>query len=171
MPSCLLPATSELKGSQHSHPPNKSSRVFVYTREVDTWSIAYLHCSPGFNSSSNPYYNLTQLSTPSPSTPELYNPEAGLYVIKKEPSDPSERPCFTPQRRTVNPKSLVKKIRDSEGKRGVGCVLCGKRLLGGSADGARHVNVHLNGEGWEANSRGIYYSHKKAHGKKLSIMK
>ena len=104
-----------------------------------------------------------QLSSPSLSTPDLYNPKAGLDLIKKEPIDPSEMPCTTPQGRTVNPKSLVKKIpRDSDGKKRVECVVCGKRLLGGSADGERHVvNVHLNGEGWEANNRGIYYSHKK----------
>ena len=104
-----------------------------------------------------------QLSSPSLSTPDLYNPKAGLDLIKKEPIDPSDKPCTTPQGRTVNPKSLVKKIpRDSDGKKRVECVVCGKRLLGGSADGERHVvNVHLNGEGWEANNRGIYYSHKK----------
>ena len=106
---------------------------------------------------------LNQLSTPSVLTPDL---------IKKEPSDPSEKPCTTPQSRSIDPKSHVKKIRDSEGKKWVECLICGKRLLGGSADGVRHVvNVHLKGEGWEANNRGIYYSHKKVGGKKLSTEK
>jgi len=113
-----------------------------------------------------------KLSTPSLSTSDLNNPEAGLNLIKKEPSDPSEKPCTTPQSRSIDPKSHVKKVRDSEGKNWVECDLCGKRLSGGSADGARHVvRVHLEGEGWEANNRGIYYSRKEGHGEKLSTNK
>jgi len=116
-----------------------------------------------------------QASTPAPTSidlKQLSTPVSTPDLIKKEPFDPSEKPCTTPQSRSIDPKSHVKKMRDSEGKTGVECLLCGKRLLGGSADGARHVvNVHLKGEGWEANNRGIYYSHKKVGGKKLSTEK
>jgi len=115
-----------------------------------------------------------QAATPPPTSiglnhcPSVLTPD----LIKKEPSDPSEKHCTTPQSQSIDPKSHVKKIRDSEGKKWVECLLCGKILLGGSADGARHVvNVHLKGEGWEANNRGIYYSRKKVGGKKLSTEK
>ena len=114
--------------------------------------------------------DLNQMSTPSLSTSDLNNPEAGLGVIKKEPSDPSEQPCATPQSiNSVDPKSLVRKAQDSD-KRAVICVLCGKKIKGGNAEGTRHVvDVHLKHEGWEANNRGVYYSHKKEKSKEKEI--
>ena len=110
------------------------------------------------------------MSTPSLSTSDLNNPEAGLGVIKKEPSDPSEQPCATPQSiNSVDLKSLVRKAQDSD-KRAVICVLCGKKIKGGNAEGVRHVvDVHLKHEGWEANNRGVYYSHKKEKSKEKEI--
>ena len=110
--------------------------------------------------------DLNQMSTPSLSTSDLNNPEAGLGVIKKEPSDPSEQPCATPQSiNSVDLKSLVRKAQDSD-KRAVICVLCGKKIKGGNAEGVRHVvDVLLKHEGWEANNRGVYYSHKKEKSK------
>ena len=117
-----------------------------------------------------PTSNDLKLSTPSLSTSDLNNPEAGLGVIKKEPSDPSDQPCATPQSiKTLDPKSLVRKAQDSD-KRAVICDLCGKKIKGGNAEGVRHVvDVHLKHEGWEANNRGVYYSHKKAKSKEKEI--
>ena len=117
-----------------------------------------------------PPTSLNQLSTPSLPTSDLNNPETGLGVIKKEPSDPSDQPCATPQSiKTLDPKSLVRKAQDSD-KRAVICDLCGKKIKGGNAEGVRHVvDVHLKHEGWEANNRGVYYSHKKAKSKEKEI--
>jgi len=117
-----------------------------------------------------PPTSLNQLSTPSIPTSDMNNPEAGHSVIKKEPSDLSEQPCATPQSiKTLDPKSLVRKAQDSD-KRAVICDLCGKKIKGGNAEGVRHVvDVHLKHEGWEANNRGVYYSHKKAKSKEKEI--
>ena len=175
MPSCLLPATSRLKVSHQPHsPPKQAKSGFSSTQEESipgpqlTSTVNQASTLPPIQASTPPpiqastppptSIDLNQLSTPSPSTPDLYNPEAGLDLIKKEPSYPSEKPCSTPQSRTVDPKSLWRKFETLR-LRGGWSVFCAEKIV-------EIVEVHLNGEGWEANNWGIHYSPKKVHGKK-----
>ena len=81
-----------------------------------------------------------KLSTPPQASSVFNNPEADLgEPMKTEPSDPSGVPSITYQSR-----SLVEKIKGSKGRRRVKCLVCGKKLAGGIAEGAKHVeNVHL----------------------------
>ena len=77
-----------------------------------------------------------QLSAPSQSTSVFNN--LG-QPMKTEPSDPSGKPSSIYQSR-----SLVEKIKGSQGRGRVKCLVCGKKLAGGPAEGARHVEkVHL----------------------------
>ena len=80
------------------------------------------------------------MSTPPQETSVFNNPEADLgEPMKTEPSDPSGEPSSTYQSR-----SLVEKIKGSQGRRRVKCLVCGKKLAGGPAEGVKHVeNVHL----------------------------
>ena len=117
----------KIEGLTSTSPPKQAKSGFSSTQEE---SIAGPQLTSTPIQASTPLptpIDLNQLSTPSLSTSDLYNPEAGLDLIKKESSLPSEKPCTTPQSRTFDLKSLVKKIRDSEGKRGVECALCGRR--------------------------------------------
>jgi len=84
--------------------------------------------------------SIDHLSTLPQSTSVFNYPEADLgEPMKTEPSDPSGEPSITYQSR-----SLVEKIKGSQGRRRVKCLVCGKKLMGGTAEGAKHVEkVHL----------------------------
>ena len=114
--NAFLSVASDLKieGLTSTSTPKQAKSGFSSTQEESipgpqlTSTVNQASTLPPIQASTPPptSIDLNQLSTPSPSTPDLYNPEAGLDLIKKEPSYPSEKPCSTPQSRTVDPKSL-----------------------------------------------------------------
>ena len=122
--NAFLSAAGDLtiEGLTSTSPPKQAKSGFSSTQEESipgpqlTSTVNQASTLPPIQASTSPpiqastppptSIDLNQLSTPSPSTPDLYNPEAGLDLIKKEPSYPSEKPCSTPQSRTVDPKSL-----------------------------------------------------------------
>ena len=114
--NAFLSAAGDLtiEGLTSTSPPKQAKSGFSSTQEESipgpqlTSTVNQASTLPPIQASTPPptSNDLNQLSTPSPSTPDLYNPEAGLDLIKKEPSYPSEKPCSTPQSRTVDPKSL-----------------------------------------------------------------
>jgi len=111
-PSCRLPATSRLKGSHQPRPSSKSSQVFRL--HMMSWYLA--HSFP-------PLLSRLQL---------LLQSKLQLLLQPLLTLTNGQLLHHQPLTYTIQ-KLVLKKIRDSEGKRGVECVLCGKRLFGGSA--------------------------------------
>ena len=141
----FLTVASDLKIEGLTSTPPKQTQAGLSSTLEDSisdpqFTFAPTQITPNIQASTPLPTSKDKLSTPPQSTSVFNNPEADLgEPMKTEPSHPSDEPSSTYQSR-----SLVEKIKGSQGRRRVKCLVCGKKLAGGIAEGAKHVeNVHL----------------------------
>jgi len=141
----FLTVASDLKIEGLTSTPPKQTQAGLSSTLEDSisdpqFTFTPTQITPNIQASTPLPTSKDKLSTPPQSTSVFNNPEADLgEPMKTEPSHPSDEPSSTYQSR-----SLVEKIKGSQGRRRVKCLVCGKKLAGGIAEGAKHVeNVHL----------------------------